>query len=111
MSEINLPPFYVGQKVVCIRGHQTGCPKKGHIYPVLGVYQYPCCKTWLVDYGEKAPYIPDVSTCHICKKKNPAFGTGNFLIDAERFVPVQENFESISLEKVIEKEKVLTCAN
>jgi len=52
MSKLNLPPFYVGQKVVYITG--ISMPKNS-IHVVLGIWRAPC-GCWVVDVSESPNY-------------------------------------------------------
>ena len=88
----NIPPFYIGQKVVCVNdapGWITGVIRlsKGRVYTVLDTVSYSD-GSWdvRVEKGEKT-------------------------WDSSRFAPMEENFEEIAFEEVIEVEKKLTCAN
>lgn len=105
MREINLPPFYVGQKVVSlIDGHLV---KKGDIKTVLSIYKY-CC-VWHIDVGLISP-IDWTGTCPhgtklVIKKGKPLHP------ESICFAPVQENFQSISLTEILKQETKLVGAN
>lgn len=113
MSEINLPPFYVGQKVVALKSATVlgASVVKGNTYTVAVIMQCSCGK-WMACVKEALynySLLPSLSyflLCHIENYRQPYAGG-----DAKYFAPVQENFQSISLEKVIEKETPLVCVN
>jgi hypothetical protein len=105
-KELNLPPFYVGQRVVC--NTPTPTISKGLEYRVIDMYYVSCCKTWGVCVGVEAVgkhYCPAHNTTH-----NPKVLSGVYH-DAEFFSPIEENFQSISIEKVLEKETPLIGVN
>lgn len=88
MKDINLPPFYPTQKVVCVVD----------LYKLRSIYGY------------NYPYKGDILTITKCEKVSPSakcflccFVEDVFQdLSHEFFAPVQENFQSISLEKVLE---------
>jgi hypothetical protein len=112
MSEINLPPFYVGQKVVAVK--DTISLKKGKEYVILDIKAAYCKCGWHVDIGLPLRY-PNSKTfkCGKCNAEGvlPPDAFGKEWINYHLFAPVQENFQSISFEKVIEKETPLICVN
>lgn len=111
-QEINLPPFYVGQRVVCINDEIifAGLPsapiKNGTIYTVAGVLKV-CCR-WHIDIGlySGRSHVRCPSCYGDILKPNM-----NYWLAAFRFAPIEENFQSISLEKVLEKETPLISVN
>lgn len=109
MSKLNLPPFYVGQKVVAIKDSQDGKAKRGIIYTVALCIQCKC-GAWMVGIVE-LPAEYDSSYHNRCLNLYEHTGIYCRFGESKYFAPVQEEFQSISLEKVIEKEKPLTCAN
>lgn len=90
MENINLPPFWIGQKVITTREFGRGEGKECVVKAIEPpIYCSRCEKqTWgvLVDIWEYA-------LCQTC------------------FAPIQENFQSISLEKILEKETELISSN
>lgn len=95
MKEINLPPFYVGESVVVVKGFKKlrqvwgfNYPKKGDVVTVDEIRKHPIHDFWLV----KIPTC-ECELCHRC------------------FAPIEKQFQSISLEKVLEKETPLICVN
>jgi len=100
----NLPPFYVGQKVVCVSS--IGPYKKDNIYTIM-IFQ--ACKIC----GQKRV------GCLKSGKTNCIGGscvhtevTGYALVYPTRFAPLKEqSFPLIELSKVIEKEKQLVSSN
>lgn len=106
MSTENLPPFYVGQKVVCLKTSPTGVPKKGCTYTVQACFQCPECKEWHIKIFEVASPYTKYSCCI------PIKTTGKYIGGpAKYFAPIHENFESISLSKVLEEETKLISVN
>lgn len=95
MAKTEFPPFYVGQKVIS-KSNFTGIrktwgfsyPKKGEIVTVLSIHKHPVHDFWLIT-------IP-VCECELCHKN---------------FAPIEENFQSISLEKILEEETKLISVN
>lgn len=106
MKEINLPPFYAGQKVVGIEPNNYNRPENGRIYTVLQIRK-GCCN-WEVDIGE-TPKHPYLINCVVCLKNKPHGGIMWF--SSFRFAPIHENFQSVSFEKIIEKETHLISAS
>lgn len=108
MENLNLPPFYPGQKVVALESAPSGIIKKGDIFTVHSCMNFGCSCGWHVFLNE----FPRYSDCYYsCKHKDhhdtPKFG-GGF---AYRFAPLEEKFEHISLSKVIEIETCLVSEN
>ena len=97
----NLPPFYVGQKVVCSSTNSAGTVSIGKIYPILCIKQADCCGVWIVDVGVRTNYDMTVCSCgYECKHDNTYL--------ASRFAPLQESvFPSLKLSQVVEKEREL----
>lgn len=111
MENINLPPFYVGQKVEAIEdivsrnGYGSVVriyAKKGDHFPVLGLKK--CCR-WNVDIGLKQI---DDSLCHGCKAP---FDSGPVFCDARLFRVITENFQSITCKEVEAIESPLISVN
>lgn len=74
----------------------------------MAMYFLPCCKKWSVYVGVKSSGI------HYCQTHNTKHKTGikgGVFHNSKYFAPVQENFQSISLEKVLEKETPLIGVN
>lgn len=107
MKDINFPPFYPGQRVVCIDDSRTDgyiFPfKKGDELSIISCHQCTC-KTWMVDIGIQ---WPTGSTCHCGVITHGPI----WFVYAKRFVPIEEKFESISLTKVYEIESPLISVN
>lgn len=112
MKEINLPPFYPTQKVVCVDTsteinvtHPVGnVLKRGQEYIVLDV-KFQCCK-WVVDIG-----IPSIAAKVYCSCGNKYPSSKERWFRADRFRPIQENFQEISYSEVVKEEKRLVSAN
>lgn len=106
----NLPPFYVGQRVVALITIVKPYISlvKGTEYIVLDLYQCQICKEWNVGF---ARFIKDATvrklTCCTKDYNAPPY----YYAGATRFAPITENFQSISLEKVLETETPLISVN
>jgi hypothetical protein len=106
----SLPPFYIGQRVVALKtsfkrnGFQI---IEGKTYTVKEQYQCAKCGKWVVGLAELSPINPDnwKSCCMDDCKLSCAGG------NAKYFAPVVENFQSITLEKVLEEETKLISVN
>ncbi len=102
----NLPPFYVGQKVVCVKTHTRGIYKKGQVFTVQNIYMQTCGCQWVINIG----YYSDIptmkcSTCGLVYKNDSAF-------KCTSFKPLQESvFPSLTMSKVLEKESQLISMN
>lgn len=107
MSKINLPPFYIGQRVVSLLN--TCLLKKGSEFKILGIKK-GCCG-WTVYVGIKTPYGFDYRECQRCGKKDKIKSGEFFYFESTCFAPIEENFETISYKEVIRIEKPLTCSN
>lgn len=107
MKEINLPPFYVGQKVVSLKGTSSDYIQKGTIYSIKGIMQL-VCGCWCVDVGINIG--KQYMRCGIHNTEK-ILSKGIRWIDHSFFAPIQENFQSISLEKVLEEETKLIGVN
>lgn len=108
MKEINLPPFYVGQRVVAINDGNdkiTTVVHKGQEFVILDIYQCSACNKWKVDIGHLTH-----SSCTSCKCGKIKHGNIKWAA-AEIFAPIQETFQSITLEKVLETETRLLGVN
>lgn len=106
MNFNNLPPFYVGQKVVYIKN--ISLPYNS-VHTVLEIKTTEC-GVWSIFVGKMSGNkIGGVHTCNVCGKLHK--NTGKLFHLATSFVPLQETFESISFEKVIEKESLLISVN
>lgn len=109
----NLPPFYVGQKVVAIANyHQL---VKDEIYTVRGFIS-PCkCDVIEIDLPEKCvkmiyrpPGYP--MKCKACGTSLKSNGYSHY--KPSRFAPLQESaFPTLTLSRVIEKERELVSMN
>lgn len=105
----NLPPFYVGQKVVSLSNHESGLIKD-KIYTVLAVIKGHCYYT--IDIGLKnKSYANNLAkcTCGVTYKTSPS---DIWWHSSARFAPLQESaFPTLTLSRVIEKELQLTSMN
>lgn len=112
----NLPPFYVGQKVVSIESFD--CLVEGHVYTVIKCHLRTCGCGWVVEVN-----IPNISVdgnriykgmtvrCSSCKKLRLS-QSNNACYFHRRFRPLQESvFPSLTMSKVVEKESQLISMN
>ena len=103
----NLPPFYVGQKVVAVASHSQGLFKQGQIFTIKSVFISKCkCNDWSVTIGYTSNNkLKECSTCG-------AVWDNDFSFSATRFAPLQESvFPSLTMSRVIEKERELISMN
>lgn len=107
MENLNLPPFYIGQKVVYITG--LNLPKNS-TWTVIEIEKGECCHRngWRVNIGKY--YEPKFINrqCPVCKaiyKKTDDVRWFN----ATAFAPIEERF--ISFAEVIAIESQVTGAN
>lgn len=113
MKDINLPPFYIGQKVVAIidligkgeKREPVFYGAKGTEYTVSGIFK--CCK-WKINVSI---YYPAGYTEMKCGGCNTVLCDFIVWCPADSFAPVKENFQSISLEKILEEETKLISVN
>jgi hypothetical protein len=110
MNEHNLPPFYVGQKVVALRTSDFGGVIKDKTYTVECCFVTKCCKVWKVGIAETTA-TEDVSICNTCGKDVNHKGSFVLIGDAKYFAPIQTDFIAITFEKVIEQERELINVN
>ena len=114
MEKMNLPPFYIGQKVVYITGINM---PKGSIHTVSDIHVQPCgCVSLAID-GEKIKFRPvkqgyKAVVCDTCCKYNhPSeykHGIHLYAWSADSFRPVQEAkppLIKLTLSKIKETEK------
>lgn len=105
----NFPPFYVGQRVVRVGASVHPFVKKGDVYTVAAIKQCQSCKNWKVSCVEFHPTHSGHG--EYCNCGNIIISDGFIYGRAEGFAPIQENFQSISLEKILEEETKLVSAN
>jgi len=103
MNKLNLPPFYVGQKVVCVKTHSQGIVVKGNVYSVKECYLSPCGCNYVVCVGVLA--TGQFNKCTTCgKRRNPE--SKYHPISHELFAPVQEAKPPLmTFTQIKEKEK------
>lgn len=109
-SELNLPPFYVGQKVVALvtKTIEGVTLLKGSIHTVKGLMQCKC-GSWKVDIGFRAGRFA-YNECYACGSLYNDCSNIMFVRNTN-LSPIEENFQSISLEKVLEEETTLISVN
>jgi hypothetical protein len=98
-----LPPFYVGQEVVCIKDHSKGTVKKGQCYTILSI-EKGCC-TWIVDVG--VPNIDKSPNCLCTYCGTRLMGVNKYTLktSSDLFAP-KDQFKAITFTKVMETELV-----
>lgn len=107
MEKVNLPPFYVGQKVVANRSATSGktVVKKGDVFSVLQI-KHCCGSKYIVDVGLKLT-TEKYCQCADCSKKR----FGDILWCAHfGFSPLQEQpapLLTFTQIKETEKEEIL----
>lgn len=105
---MNLPPFYVGQRVVALN---TGITLvKNKVYTITGIYPSDCgCQGWDVTVG----LLTNQTThrCDVCGRQGLINRTNQRLYLHSLFAPIEETFQAITLEKVLENETPLVSAN
>lgn len=108
MEKLNLPPFTIGQKVVCVVPDRI--KQKGKIYTVEGVVKCPHCSEWLVNFGVYAGFDGRVS-CTYNSNKTAIRSAKFYHAEHTDFAPLQEQkFKAVTFEKLCE-EVELICEN
>lgn len=106
-QNLNLPPFYIGQKVVALATSQKICDNqviKDQVYTVEGCTQCTCGK-WVVTLFELPNKFPgEYKMC--CIEKSPRNYAGG---GAKYFAPIESTFAAITFKEVIEIESPVTC--
>lgn len=105
MENLNLPPFYVGQKVVYI-GTKGTLPMKS-IHTVVDIKRHPC-GCWAVNVGRIADKRYGGINCTI-HSSAINIKTNMLWWDSKVFAPIEERF--ISFAEVIAIESQVTGAN
>lgn len=103
-NNINLPPFYVGQRVVAIKDHSQGFFKKGQEFKVTGMYPYICkCKSgWTITVGQVHFSPLHEPCCGICKTRFERKGQRQF--ETIAFAPIEEQeFKAVTFKKIMEE--------
>ena len=91
----NIPPFYIGQKVIGILNRFTG-----KTYIVKDIIKQPCGCCWGINVGTYP--LTEKMECALCGKE--WINTGHY--DHDCFAPIQEShIPSLTLEKIKETEK------
>ena len=104
MENPNIHPFYVGQKVVCIKSNPTGTLKENKVYEIKAMRNCPMCNASEVNVG----FISDRKLIN-CGCGFTEINQGFYW--ASRFRPLQEaKFKAVSFEKIIEEVEQL-CEN
>lgn len=106
MENLNIGPFWVGQKVVAISSRAESGRIKDKIYTVLAVKR-PSCGCWIIDVGLKMPKGKEFVYCpmHFTIINGSIMWQG-----ANHFAPLQQSkfpLMTFSEIKVKEQEQVL----
>lgn len=102
-----LPPFYIGQRVVLLQDGISYPIKKGDEFTVLDITQSPC-GCWSVHIGlPPAKPSPNFYCSLHDSRAIPNYGKG--WIGARYFAPIESQFHSITFKEVIEIESPITC--
>lgn len=103
MNNINLPPFYVGQKVVAVINHSQGYFKKGDEFIIKNVVKNKCaCGYCSVDVGIISKLRK--TECFDCRV---IFNNDGFcLFDPTAFRPLQQSkFPLMTFTQIKQKEQ------
>lgn len=100
MENLNLPPFFIGQQVVCIKQIDFKGVIKGNKYTVQAIKK--CCG----EYSIVVVRTEQPTVCYKCYQP-----MGDCFLNSIFFRAVEENFQSISLEKILEEETKLIGVN
>lgn len=100
MKEINIAPFYVGQKVVAVDAVSGSAFKNGKTYTVASI-----------EYKLGNQHHPIGRVTYYWYVGIVGHADGGAYFRPSIFAPIEEKFRSISLEKVLEKEVPLICSN
>lgn len=112
MSSLNLPPFYIGQKVVYITGLNM---PKGTIDVVVAIKKSHCkCTEWMIllqANRSRAIYPKNPLATHFqcpaCGEAYPVLAYNQEYWDANSFRPLEEmKFPLIKYSKVLEEQLV-----
>lgn len=94
-----LPPFYIGQKVISILSHLCGLHKKGDKFIVTGVFKKCCDWTITIGITSEKKY----SQCYTCKQ-DYLRGTLEVQFGSIAFAPIEEQeFKQVTFEKILEE--------
>ena len=109
MKEVNLPPFFIGELVVCI-GPVSNLIKHEQ-YIVTALDKCSGCGLWYVGVdnipNKEKLLIPGCGKCNHRMPNYPSMA----MWQANRFATINKNFQSISLEKILETETKLIGVN
>ena len=99
---MTMMPFYVGQRVVAVRGHESGVFNKGDEFVVSEIQKSPCkCCCWMIRIGN---ILGDGIGSHCGRCDTRISYDGPLWFAASRFAPVEAAFQSVSFERVAEGE-------
>lgn len=104
---MELPPFYIGQEVVCVKSHSLGAVKKSLDYTILSIKRVN--GIWIVDVGVRIPsdalFIR--YTLRESGEKITMQNDGKWWILADLFTEKEEKeFKQITYIKILEQEPI-----
>lgn len=100
INDINFAPFYAGQKVVAVDAMEGATFKNGQNYVVSKV-----------EYKLGNPSHPIGRVTYYWYVGIVGFSNGGAYYRPTIFAPIEEKFETITLEKVLEQELYLISSN
>lgn len=107
--DIKLPPFYIGQTVICLKTVIKKSIIKDITYKVDGIQKCPH-GTYYISCGVKHNLKKVNSFCTCCNSKMNDYGY--YWEFTKNFSPLQEStFPSLTFKEVIKKEKELISMN
>lgn len=95
----NNPPFYVGQRVVCVKSNKHLGIKEGRIYVIHNIKK-GCCG-WDVGIGIRSF---GVSSCPICLKEEPP--SSIWWLMAYRFAPIEPRHQDVEIAEELLRQPV-----
>lgn len=111
MEKLNLPPFYIGQKVVCVEQSTNGTLCLNKIYTVTGTTTHCHCGVVVNvnNIGERGSMLKKIEagqlvTCPTCRVTYTSNGLQYFL--SSRFAPIQrQKFPLMTFSEIKQTEK------
>lgn len=111
MENLNLPPFWIGQRVVCIKAHSLAKLELNKEYKVRDIKKGFCShSSWRIDVGVTVPdcFGNSLLRCGRCDATIEV-NDNVWWFGAPLFAPIEERF--ISFAEVIAIESQLIGAN
>jgi hypothetical protein len=97
-----IPPFYIGQKVVCVKTSVREVYKEGELYVVRELIRCPKCGEWLVGCTPHNLQTPKFT--HSCGSEFPA--TSYWVVNHYSFTHLFHNYKSVTFQDITELERV-----